>query len=323
MRQLLQRAGPRTPLPYNKLLATGLLIAATAYIVWKIQESPDQSLQFAFNGLSVGAVYALLALGFTIVYGTVWFFDLYYGAAAALGAYGVFYLMSGETLGGQYEVNSPYVNVAFATVIAGVVAWVLHLSLHTRLRTRFNFAVRLLELRRVLKETGSIYLHCDPTASHYLKLLMDAVFGQDFYRNEITWVRTNTHNDSRHSFPNVADVILFYAMQGARFQPSYLPHSPDYVSKFYRFDDGDERGPYQLDNMASPNPRPNMMYEWKGFPCPPKGWRYQESRMGELHEQGRIHYPANPDGSPDFEKRLRLKRYLNEQRGGRCWQRVV
>ncbi len=140
VRQLLQRAGPRTPLPYNKLLATGLLIAATAYIVWKIQESPDQSLQFAFNGLSVGAVYALLALGFTIVYSTVWFFDLYYGAAAALGAYGVFYLMSGETLGGQYEVNSPYVNVAFATVIAGVVAWVLHLSLHTRLRTRFNFS---------------------------------------------------------------------------------------------------------------------------------------------------------------------------------------
>ena len=97
-------------------------------------------MQFAFNGLSVGAVYALLALGFTIVYSTVWFFDLYYGAAAALGAYGVFYLMSGETLGGQYEVNSPYVNVAFATVIAGVVAWVLHLSLHTRLRTRFNFS---------------------------------------------------------------------------------------------------------------------------------------------------------------------------------------
>ena len=177
-------------------------------------------------------------------------------------------------------------------------------------------AVRLLEMRRVLKSTGSIYLHCDPTASHYLKMLMDAVFGQDSYRNEITWVRTNTHNDSRHSFPNVADVILFYAMQGARFQPSYLPHSPDYVSKFYRFDDSDGRGPYQLDNMASPNPRPNMMYEWKGFPCPPKGWRYQESRIGELHEQGRIYYPANSDGSPDFEKRPRLKRYLNEQKGG-------
>ena len=186
-------------------------------------------------------------------------------------------------------------------------------------------AVRLVEMRRVLKNTGSIYLHCDPTASHYLKLLMDAIFGQDSYRNEITWVRTNTHNDSRHSFPNVADVILFYAMQGARFQPSYLPHSPDYVSKFYRFDDSDGRGLYRLGDMASPNPRPNMMYEWKGFPYPPKGWRYQESRMGELHEQGRIHYPANPDGSPNFEKRASLKRYLNEQKGavvGNVWSDI-
>ena len=72
-------------------------------------------------------------------------------------------------------------------------------------------AVRLMEMHRVLKPTGSIYLHCDPTASHYLKLEMDAIFGKDACRNEITWARTNTHNDSRHSFPNVADVILFYA----------------------------------------------------------------------------------------------------------------
>ena len=176
-------------------------------------------------------------------------------------------------------------------------------------------AVRLLEMHRVLKPTGSIYLHCDPTASHYLKLEMDAIFGKDACRNEITWIRTNTHNDSRHSFPNVADVILFYAMPRAEFRPQYIPHSLGYLKKFYRFDDGDGRGPYQLDNMASPNPRPNMMYEWQGFPWPPKGWRYQESTMQELHDQGRIHYPARADGSPDFEKRPRLKRYLNEQKG--------
>ena len=186
-------------------------------------------------------------------------------------------------------------------------------------------AVRLLEMHRVLKRTGSLYLHCDPTASHYLKLLLDAIFGQDACRNEITWVRTNTHNDSRHSFPNVADVILFYAMPAAGFSPSYVPHSPDYVRKFYRFDDGDGRGPYQLDNMASPNPRPNMMYEWQGFPCPPKGWRYQESTMQELHDQDRIHYPARLDGTPDFEKRPRRKRYLKEQKGaviGNVWSDI-
>ena len=82
-------------------------------------ESPDQALQFAFNGLSVGAVYALVAMGFTIVYSTVWFFDMYYGAAAALGAYGVFYLRSSETLGGLYEVNNPVVNGIFALVVVG------------------------------------------------------------------------------------------------------------------------------------------------------------------------------------------------------------
>ena len=92
-------------------------------------------------------------------------------------------------------------------------------------------AVRLLEMHRVLKPTGSIYLHCDPTASHYLKLEMDAIFGKDACRNEITWTRTNTHNDSRHSFPNVADVILFYAMPRAEFTPQYIPHSLGYVKK--------------------------------------------------------------------------------------------
>ena len=122
----------------RKLLAVVLITLVTAYVGWKIGQSPNQALQFAFNGLSVGAVYALLALGFTIVYSTVWFFDLYYGAAAALGAYGVFYLRGQEVLGGQHAVNSPYVNGVFAVVIAGVVAWALHVAFYRRLRSRFS-----------------------------------------------------------------------------------------------------------------------------------------------------------------------------------------
>ncbi len=183
-------------------------------------------------------------------------------------------------------------------------------------------AVRLLEMQRILKPTGSIYLHCDPTASHYLKLLMDGIFGYAAHRCEITWKRTNTHNDSRHSFAKVADVILFYAMPEATFNPIYEPHSAEYVAKFYRHDDGDGRGPYQHDNMASPNPRPLMTYDWKGYPPPAKGWRYQVRRMTELDMQGRIHYPTHPDGSPDHSKRPRLKRYLREQKGaviGNVW----
>ena len=122
----------------SRLLATALTGAVVAYIGWKIVQSPDQALQFAFNGLAVGAVYALLAMGFTLVYSTVWFFDLYYGAAAAIGAYGVFYLRSHDVLGGQYAVNSGPVNVLFAVVTAGVAAWALHVVLYRRLHTRTN-----------------------------------------------------------------------------------------------------------------------------------------------------------------------------------------
>ena len=120
----------------TRLLATVLCTVAFAYVVWKITQSPEQALQFTFNGLSVGAVYALLAIGFTLVYSTVWFFDLYYGAAAALGAYGVFYLRSQQAVGGQYEVNSLAVNIIFGALVAGVVAWALHEGVRPRLQQR-------------------------------------------------------------------------------------------------------------------------------------------------------------------------------------------
>ena len=136
-------------------------------------------------------------------------------------------------------------------------------------------AVRLVELHRVLRPTGSLYLHCDPTASHYLKLVMDAVFGAENFRNEITWKRTNTHNDSK-TWSRVSDILLFYS-KGKVFtwNTPREPHSEAYKASKYRHDDDDSRGVYQLDNMVSPNPRPNMMYEWLGFPFPQMGWRYQ------------------------------------------------
>ena len=122
----------------DKVLAVALAFAIVAYVAWKITESPDQAVQFAFNGLSVGAVYALLAMGFTLVYSTVWFFDLYYGAAAAMGAYGVFYLRSKENLGGAYHVQVVSLNLLLAAVVAGVVAWALYETLFHRLRPRFS-----------------------------------------------------------------------------------------------------------------------------------------------------------------------------------------
>jgi site-specific DNA-methyltransferase (adenine-specific) len=177
-------------------------------------------------------------------------------------------------------------------------------------------APRLSELHRVLKPTGSLYLHCDPTASHYLKVLLDMVFGAENYRNEITWKRQSAHSDAKHQFANVADTILFYAKsKTSKFQPQYGEHDQAYLEKFYRFNDQDGRGLFSSSDMASPNPRPNLMYEWMGFPYPDKGWRYQKSTMQKLHDEGRISYPIKLDGSFDFSKRPRLKRYLKEMEG--------
>ena len=121
----------------DRLVAAILVASVVAYIGWRVLTSPEQALQFGFNGLSVGAIYALMAIGFTLVYSTVWFFDLYYGAAAALGAYSVFYLRSQEWLGGIYQVNTPVVNIILAVVVAGVAAWVIRATLNERLRQKY------------------------------------------------------------------------------------------------------------------------------------------------------------------------------------------
>jgi DNA modification methylase len=174
-----------------------------------------------------------------------------------------------------------------------------------------SMTLRVAEIYRVLKPTGSFYFHCDPTSSHYLKLAIDSIFcpgGGDF-QNEITWKRTTAHNDARRRFGSTSDIIFFYTKNGShQFKPQYLPYSEKYIKDFYRHTDSDGRA-YQLDNMTSPSPRPNMMYEWKGFSFPSNGWRYSKERMTELDLQGRIWYPDSQ------KKRPRLKRYLDEMLG--------
>ena len=194
----------------------------------------------------------------------------------------------------------------------------LHALRHTqpRLLAYLSYMVeRLLRMRPILKPTGSIYLHCDPTASHYIKVMMDAIFGHENFRNEIVWKRTTTHSDSK-TWSRVSDTILFYS-KGKRitWNTPHAPHSDEYVASKYKNDDGDGRL-YTLDNMTSPNPRPNMMYEWKGFSTPVKGWRYSKETMARLDQKGRIWYPAFKDGTLDTSRRPRLKRYLDEMKGG-------
>jgi site-specific DNA-methyltransferase (adenine-specific) len=168
-------------------------------------------------------------------------------------------------------------------------------------------APRLVELRRVMKSTASIYLHCDPTASHYLKMLMDAVFSPSNFRNEIIWQRTSSHNDSK-KWGAVHDVLLYYVKTVKYYwNPVFTGHDPKYISQFYRFED--ERGVYRLDHIirsASMGPRPNLTYEYKEF-TPPWGWRVQFEKLKALDKDGRISWSKT--GRPY------LKRYLSEQKG--------
>ena len=176
-------------------------------------------------------------------------------------------------------------------------------------------AVRLLEMHRVLKPTGSIYLHCDPTAGHYLKVLMDTVFGHVNFRNEITWKRRygafSTVHDS-NKFGVATDTILFYARTLATpFFPQYSMDDPqyqEYVEKTFRHVDEEGRR-YQADNLANPAFRPNLIYEYKGYPSPKNGWAVSREKMEQWDREGRLHFPSSPNG------RIRRKRFLDELKG--------
>ena len=187
-------------------------------------------------------------------------------------------------------------------------------------------APRLVELRRVLKPTGSLYLHCDPTASHYLKLLLDAVFGQDKFRNEIIWKRTSAHSGSKRWGP-VHDVILFYSKcDHYHWHPVFQTYSEDYLESFYRF--SDKQGRFRIGDLTGAGTRSGESGQpWRGvnptaagrhWAVPNKilvelfgeeitAWSVQE-KLDALDKKGLIYWP--PKGKvPGF------KRYYNDQAG--------
>ena len=154
--------------------------------------------------------------------------------------------------------------------------------------------VRLVELHRVLKSTGSLYLHCDPTASHYLKILLDAVFGARNFRNEIIWKRSVTKGDARKKFSDDQDTILFYTKHTEYHFANVHTDGDDEYRKRFNHNDNDGRGPYHLAPLDSPNPRPNLMFDYKSYSYPPKGWRISLDEMKKLDADGRVWFPANP-----------------------------
>ena len=201
-------------------------------------------------------------------------------------------------------------------------------------------APRLVELRRVLKPTGSIYLHCDPSASHYLKMLLDAVYGPDNFRTEIVWKRSSAHSDAkqgRAQHGRIHDVIFFYTKTDKWvWNNIFTPYDKEYVDDFYKYTEPETGRLYCMDNLSAAKPGGDTKYEWRikrhldggewesdledewkkpkdgyeyrGVP-PYKGrsWAYSKANMIEYAKTGRICYTGT--GTP------RYKRYLDEMPG--------
>ena len=166
-------------------------------------------------------------------------------------------------------------------------------------------ANRLRDCRRVLKPTGSIYLHCDPTMSHYLKVVMDGIFGAPSFRNEIVWRRYGSHNDTKR-FGRVYDVILYYST-GGTWNGVTLDLDPEYVRKTYRLNDGDGRGPYRTAPLHTGGlSGGGYDYEFRGHA---RTWRYPADRMAELGARNLIRQGRGGEGVPE------RKVYLADNRG--------
>lgn len=172
-------------------------------------------------------------------------------------------------------------------------------------------APRLVELRRVLKRTGSIYLHCDPSASHYLKMVLDAIFGPSNFRSEIIWKRSSAHSDSKQGrsiHGHIHDTILFYT-KGDKWtwNTVFTPYDREYVESIYRFVEEDTGRRFGSFDITGPGgaAKGNPQYEVLGVT---RFWRYSKERMESLVASGRI-FQTKAGGVP------REKRYLDEMPG--------
>jgi len=174
-------------------------------------------------------------------------------------------------------------------------------------------APRLIELHRVLTPTGSLYLHCDPTANHYLKVLMDTIFGPANYRAEIVWKRSSAHSDGKQGARQpgrIHDTLLFYSKDERTWtwNPLYTRYDGAYVDAFYRhIEPGTDRR-YRLSDLTAAKPGGDTSYEWKSIkPYKGRYWAYSRENMERFERDGRLSYSKS--GMPSY------KRYLDEMPG--------
>ncbi|MEQ1516512.1 MAG: DNA methyltransferase [Usitatibacteraceae bacterium] len=175
-------------------------------------------------------------------------------------------------------------------------------------------ANRLLEMHRVLKPTGSLYLHCDPTASHYLKIVLDGVFGKLNYRNEITWKRSTSHGNVGRNYGTLTDSIFFYVKSDAYvWNQQFHTFSEEYVEEKFTGKDPDGRR-WQSVSLRNPGDRPNLKYPFvasngKTYLPHQNGWAVNKERLEQYDRESRLYFPTKEDGQ------LRVKYYLDERPG--------
>jgi DNA modification methylase len=188
---------------------------------------------------------------------------------------------------------------------------------------------RCVELARVLKKTGSFYYHCDWHASHYVKVMLDQIMGEDNFRNEIIWKRADAHNDAKDQLAVVSDSIFFYtAGKNYVFHIQRVPFPEKTLQEWYLYlelPDGSTRRMtkeeissqeipsgarrYNTADLRSPNPRPNLTYDYKGYKPHKNGWAVSVEKMKELDDKGLLLFPKSVDG------RIMRKKYLDESAG--------
>lgn len=178
---------------------------------------------------------------------------------------------------------------------------------------------RIILMRDLLHPEGSIYVHMGPNVAHAVESVIREVFGTPGAGATITWKRVTAHGDSQR-WGIVNDVIL-WRTRGESFiwNPQYEPYDDSYLDSKYTNITPDGRR-YRLDNLTSPNPRPNMMYEWRGCAPPAMGWRYELETMERLYTDGRIEMPKKAGGRPQ------LRRFLDEGKGvpvGTMWTDIA
>jgi len=163
---------------------------------------------------------------------------------------------------------------------------------------------------------SSIYLHCDPTASHYLKMFMDAVFEPTYFKNEIIWKRTGAHGNVTGTYGDVTDTILFYGKSDRTlWNQQFVPLRDKLIASKFRYSDTDGRR-WQSVTLRNPGVRPNLKYPYTAsngmtYQPHPNGWSCDIERMQHYDREDRLYYPSKPAGQ------LRLKMYLDESKGGR------